>query len=411
MKILQVAYSDHGGAGLAAKRLNDALLSHGYNSTLLVLDKKYDGSSVIKYSESKGILFRILRKIRYIKDKKIRKDISTKRPKGFEGYSLIETMVGNDILRFLEGYDVINMHWISNFLDICLLKKISKKAKLVWTMHDMYPFTGVCHYAWDCDKYLESCGKCPQLGSEVFNDVAYKSWNKKRKIYRSVKINFVSPSNWLKQCAMDSSLIGDMAIESIPNSLGAEDWNAKRDLKDELGLDKNKKYVLAGAVSLSNTRKGYIYINEFIDLLDKNDVKDVEVLIFGKTQSKSYSNRVRYLGALDNKILKNYYLATDFFLLTSLYDNLPNTVLEAMAAGSIVMAYDVGGVGDLVKDAETGILVPVKKIEQIVERFVLLLSKPQCINEMSTKARERVRKLFSPELQVKKYVKIYEGVK
>lgn len=119
--------------------------------------------------------------------------------------------------------DLISLHWICNgYLQIETIAKFKKP--LVWTLHDMWTFTGGCHYSQQCDRYTASCGTCPQLKSNKQSDLSQWVWHRKQKAWKNLNLTLVSPSNWLAQCAKDSSLFKDVRVEVIPHGLDIEKY-------------------------------------------------------------------------------------------------------------------------------------------------------------------------------------------
>ena len=258
MKILHVNTSDiQGGAARAAFRLNRALNKLKVDSKMLVQSKAGDDLNVKSVAETK--IQKGLAKIRPYYDM-----LPLKLYKNRQKAPFSVARTGEDICKneYTKEADLINLHWINGgFLSLKSIKKLNQLHKpIVWTLHDMWPFTGGCHYSGGCAKYKEKCGQCPILNSSKDRDLTRRIWEKKNKYYKNLNLTIVTCSTWLAQCVKDSSLFNDLRIEVIPNSL---DINVFKPIKKEiardiLNLPQNKYLILFGAMSAtSDKRKGF----------------------------------------------------------------------------------------------------------------------------------------------------------
>ena len=250
--------------------------------------------------------------------------------------------------------DVIHLHWITGVVSMRALSKIKKPV--VWTLRDMWPLTGGCHYAMGCERYESGCGKCPQLGSQSFYDLSRLVLIKKRG-WLPKKLALVGISEWLSQCARTSSLFNGLAIQTISNNIDAAGFfpEHKDDARRALNLPLNRKIVLIGAQQLDDFYKGF---DLFLQALDRLEMQDVHLLLFGRTEEglleklgRPYSN----LGFVsDTETLRMAYSAADVFAAPSRMDAFGKTLAESMACGTPVVCFDATGPRDVVAHLQTG---------------------------------------------------------
>jgi len=241
--------------------------------------------------------------------------------------------------------DITHLHWITKaFLSIEDLSRLN--SPIVWTLHDMWAFTGGCHYDMGCSRYRAHCGSCPVLDSKKDHDLSSKVLSRKHKAWQNINLTIVSPSRWLANCARESTLLKNRRIEVIPNGLDLERFKPvdKKTARAHLGLGANSKLILFGAMgSTENERKGFTQLKRALELLSAADIKEKpQVIVFGASQPShpEYAGlSVQYVGQLDNDLdLVALYAAADVFVAPSLQDNLPNTVHAEHRAWLSVLA-------------------------------------------------------------------------
>jgi glycosyltransferase involved in cell wall biosynthesis len=406
MKILHICSNDtSGGAARAAYRLHTGLRKSGIDSYMLVQDKKSDDPYVIgpKTSIQRGKAM-------------VRKGLASlplsmypNRKKASWSYpwlpdNLHKTI--NDI-----NPDIVNLHWINNgFMNINNLPKIN--APIVWTLHDMWPFTGGCHYAGDCKKYTEGCSNCPQLECKRKRDLSYKGFKKKQKIYSKVDLNIVVLCKWMERCVKESILLSDTNITRIPNGLDSDMFRPieKNIARDILGLPKDRKIVLFGAMnSTSDKRKGFKYLKEALEYLSKKE-KDLLLVVFGSSHDKDIEKlpfQTKFLGRLgDDQTLALAYSSANVFVAPSKEENLANTILESFACGTPCVSFDIGGFPDMIEHKVNGYLAKHFDIKDLASGIEYCLSR----DDLGIKGREKVMKEYSLEVQAKRYVEFYKSL-
>jgi glycosyltransferase involved in cell wall biosynthesis len=225
---------------------------------------------------------------------------------------------------------------------------------VVWTMHDMWPFTGGCHYAADCVRYRGTCGLCPQLGSRRLRDLSFRSVQRKHRAWALFPGALVSPSRWLAEAARESSTFRNNTVQVIPN--GLDRGEARR----QLGIPENERIVLAGAMgTVKDPRKGFSLLAEALRKCSPSDrIAPWRLLVFGADAGPGedvLGIPVAYRGHIrSEQDLPAFYRAADVYALPSLQDNLPNTVVEALACGTPVVGFRASGLGTMIDDGQTG---------------------------------------------------------
>ncbi len=311
--------------------------------------------------------------------------------------------------------DIINIHWSCGYVQIESMAKFAKP--LVWTFHDMWAFTGGCQYSSDCDRYLNSCGACIQLHSSKEQDLSRWVWRRKAKAWKQLNFTIVTPSVWLADCARKSSLFKNFPIKVIPNGIDIQRYKPiKQEIARQwLNLPQNKQLILFGAESTRNPRKGFHLLKSALQNLSQAGQKDnLELVVFGASQLDEQSNlgfKCHYLGNFNDDVsLALLYAAADVFVAPSVQDNLPNTVMEALACGTPCVAFDIGGMPDMIEHLLNGYLAKPFEVESLAAGIAWVLSDSDRSSHLRQRAREKVEKEFSLELQAQRYSKLFAEV-
>ncbi|MBV5338640.1 MAG: glycosyltransferase family 4 protein [Deltaproteobacteria bacterium] len=313
--------------------------------------------------------------------------------------------------------DIIHLHWTcTGFVKIETLKKLNKP--LVWTLHDSWPFTGGCHIPLDCVGYKDRCGMCPTLGSTCNRDLSRWIWNRKSKAWSGLDISIVTPSNWLAECAQSSSLFKGKRVEVIPNGLdlGAIRCVDKRLARNMFSLDPDKKYILFGAVNAtSDKNKGFQYVVSALrTVAHELAALDCELLVFGgyePVDSADFGLKVHYVGYMHDEVSMNLlYSAADVFVAPSLQENLPNTIMEAMAHGVPTVAFSVGGIPDLIHHKQNGYLAGPYNTADLAQGLLWVLSGSPSWEYLSRAARDTIQVKFSIDDVAGKHYDLYSEI-
>jgi glycosyltransferase involved in cell wall biosynthesis len=409
MKILHLSTSDiDSGGARAAYRLNQGLQLLECSSQMLVRAKFGDDRTVLS---EKSILTKLSPPISSL--------LLRHYPKRDSGMFSPQWFPDNLTSRVAQiEPDIINLHWVCNgFLRIETLSKFKKP--LVWTLHDMWPFTGGCHYNQGCEKYQESCGSCPQLGSSKAADLSRQVWQRKSKAWKNSNLTIVSPSKWLADCAHASALFQDLRIELIPYSLDVQKYQPidRMLARNLLGLPQDKQIVLFGAIgATSDPRKGFHLLLPALQKIRQSPAwqDELELAIFGASEPISIPNygfRTHYLGRLGDDIsLSLVYAAADVFVAPSIQDNLPNTVMEALSCGLPSVTFKIGGMPDMIEHEQTGYLATPFEVEDLAEGIVWVLEDKDRHQKLRYNSREKSLKEFAPEVQARRYLSLYEEI-
>ena len=410
MKVLHICHTDiKGGAAKAAYRLHRSLLSAGIDSKMLVADKSSDDFTVkrIQASLFKKLISKVIGKYNNFRIKS-RYYFST-------GYC------SSNILKQIEllDPDIVNSHWISrDILNINLLSKIKKP--IVYTLHDMWPMTGGCHHSFECIKYKTHCGSCPDIGSKVYKDLSYKIFENKKKALKNVdSLTVVGPSSWIADCAKKSALLSSFEIKTIGNALDTIVFRPidKKVARDTLNLDQNKKIILSGACGgLRNTIKGFDLLLKSIKKLTdhkKSNKLNYQLVFFGSGEPESPLNLgmdVKFLGKInDEATMALLYSAADLVVTPSLRDNLPQVAVESLACGTPVVAFNVGGLPDIVDHKVNGYLVKPYDISDLANGINWVLHESD-YSKLSKNAVSKVKNNFSRDAVVPKYIELYKNI-
>lgn len=310
--------------------------------------------------------------------------------------------------------DVVHLHWISaGFVRPETVPKLSKP--IVWTLHDSWPFTGGCHIPLDCRRYTRSCGQCPALGSFSERDLSYWTWRRKARAWRNVPITVVTPSRWLAQCARESSLFNELRIEVIPNGLDLGRINQvdKALARQLCGLPAGKRYILFGAVSgTSDQNKGFQFLESALKELSANGFgEECELIVFGSTEPAAvpdFGMKTRYLGYLHDEVSLNLlYSAADLFVAPSMQENLPYTIMEAMVCGTPCVAFNAGGIPDLIDHKVNGYLAQPYRPDSLAEGMAWVLKEDIDAASLSRACRAKVEREFNIAGSAESYLKLY----
>ncbi|EKQ68734.1 glycosyltransferase [Leptolyngbyaceae cyanobacterium JSC-12] len=313
--------------------------------------------------------------------------------------------------------DIIHLHWICNgFLKIETLAKFGKP--LVWTLHDMWPFTGGCDYTRDCEKYKESCGNCPQLDSHRSWDLSRWVWQRKAKSWRNLNLTLVATSSWMAECARSSSLFRDRRVEQIPLGLDTEKYKPinQHVARELLGLPLDKQLVLFGAINAtSDSRKGFHLLLPALQQLSKSGWKEqLELIVFGSSQPDEPIDlgfRSHYLGRVHDDIsLALIYSAADVMVVPSVQEAFGQTASESLACGTPVAAFNAAGLRDIVDHQQNGYLATPFEVDDLAKGIAWILEDRERNHQLRHHARKKSLQEFASEVQARRYLSLYEQV-
>ena len=415
MKILVIStYETHGGGSIAAKRLTIALnKTREVEAKLLVNSAQTKDPQVIEVADTK--LKERMRKLRFILERIlfIPYELSKK-----ERYSFSTAYFGTDISQhpLVQEADILHFHWINQgFLSHSNLRQLIQLGKpIIVTMHDVWYFTGGCHYTRECDHFMKSCGNCILIKHAGENDLSRKAWNIKHEMY-SDKMKFVACSNWLAELARTSSLLDSNQVSCIPNPIDRSVFNRKDKIlsRKAFNLPENKILILFVAVKVDNERKGYHYLSAALKNLFESDSpikKDIEIVVMGGVDDPSQVNfyfPTHFLGRLSNiDSIVACYNSADLFIAPSLEDNLPNTIVESISCGTPVVAFNTGGIPDIIDHKQNGYLAAYKDELDLVNGIEWVLTQPG----ISEKCLEKAENTFSEGVVSPQFIDLYRSL-
>lgn len=419
MKVTLINTADAGGGAPAAcMRLLKALQFKQVDAKLLVQKKSTNNNSVEVISEGwlgklKALYHFLAERIPFIlfdaEDRSVRFAFST----AATGTSIAKQQL-------VQQADILHLHWINQgFLSINNLKELVRLGKpVVWTLHDMWAFTGGCHYAGDCDHFTKRCGHCWMLSDPEGKDISNKGWIHKMHLFEDVNsIVFVTCSNWLGDMARKSSLLEGYRIETIPNPIDTALFTPrdKNTLRKKWDIAEGKKIILFGAANIMDRRKGINYLVEALDYLKNNhpDKGEIEIVIFGKNKAfdvELLPFTVYEVGIVNNQEdMAELYSLADVYVTPAIEDNLPNTVMEAMASGTPVVAFHTGGIPDMIDHLQNGYLAEFKSPADLAAGISYVLEN-NIDGKLSENARNKVLQNFTNEIVAGKYLNIYQSL-
>ena len=406
MKILQLSSDDiKGGAARAAFRLHQGFRAAGAHSQMLVRSKESSDPSVIV---EKSVLTKLGPPSSGLPLNCFAKDFQ-----GLFSCQWLPDSISSVVEKL--NPDIIHLHWICNgFVQVETLPKLNKP--LVWTLHDMWAFTGGCHYTRGCHRYMEKCGECPQLRSNSQRDLSRWVWHRKAKAWRDLNLTIVTPSHWLAKCASQSPLLEGYRIEVIPNGIDTAVYRPinKENARDLLGLPQNKRLILFSSMDPGDSRKGFAFLEQAIRVLSETQPEeDIELVILGACQSEKISNlgfKANFLGRLSDELsLALAYSCADVFVAPSVQENLPNTVMEALACGIPCVAFKLGGLPDMIEHERSGYLAIPEDSYDLARGISWVLENESRYFYLSNAAREKAISEYSLERVSNMYLSIFSN--
>lgn len=396
MKVLHINTSDiSGGAARAAYRLSTALRKNGVESYMLAQKKLSDDVNVIGFQTKLGKGWSLVKP----EIDKLPLKIFNTNQSGPWSVNWFPTNITKKIKEI--NPDIVNLHWIGNgMISIRELRKIKKP--IVWTMHDMWPFSGGFHYS---QKYINH-------DNSLISNLILKSKIKK---WKDLNIYPVSPSEWLANLARKSKLFNSSEISVIPNGLNTTVFKPtdKKVAKRILNLKQNKKYILFGAMkATSDKRKGFQFLLPAIKKLSENiNTSKFELLIFGASAPKkppNFNMTTNYIGKVNSDVeLSLMYSASNVTILPSVQDNLPNVVMESLSCGTPCVGFKIGGTPDMIDHKQNGYLAKPYKPTELAKGIFWCIKNTKRNRKLGINARNKVLKEYSLAVLSQNYIKLY----
>lgn len=407
MRILHISHTDMlGGAGRAAYRLHTALRQHNIDSWMLVQHKISDDSNVIAAATSSEKLWaRLQPKVDKVPSRIFANSKIIWSNNWLPNFGVV------DVVHRLQP-DIVHLHWIGGY--VALSEIVRLKTPLFWSLHDMWAATGGCHYDAGCERYTVGCGQCPLLPRiNTTKDLSYYNLLQKGKVFNGIKnrLTVIALSAWMAQVATASVAMRNCNVVCLPNCI---DTNIYKPIKQSiarniLNLPAEKPILLFGAMnSTSDLRKGFEKLSSVLKIVAQK-FPDVLLMVFGASESKETLDvalPIRYLGQFNDDVsLALLYSASDIFLAPSLQDNLPNTVMESLACGCPTVAFNIGGMPDLIEHRSNGYLAAPFDVADFAQGIADILSRKE---QYQTNARGESRNTFAAERVAPRYIQLYQ---
>ena len=403
MKILHINQSDiSGGAAIAGYRLHQGLLAQEIDSKMLVGNVKTDSDRIATVPRKTRIENQLYRFTRY------------------SGLNDINLFSSFDIpnYKFYQDADILNFHNLhTGYFNYLAISKLTKTKPAIFTLHDMWSFTGHCAYSYDCDRWKIGCGSCPypDIYPAIRRDSTRIEWKLKNWIYSKSNLTIITLSHWLTEQAK-ASMLSRFPIHHIPNGIDTDAYQSldRHLCKAVLDIPQDKRVLLFGADSLKDRRKGGDLLFNALQQLPQSLKAEVLLLTFGNG-SEAITAKLGIptisLGYISSDRLKSLaYSAADLFIFPTRADNLPLVLQESMACGTPMVSFDIGGVPDLVRPMVTGYLAKTEDAKDFCNGIVKLLEDDQLRQTMSDNCRAIALAEYPLELQAERYIKLYKEI-
>ena len=395
MKILLLNRDDaEGGAARSATRLLEGISGPAVETRLFVQRKTGDDPRIIGLpgvrGKAAGAARRLLESLFY--------KVSPGKVQGLFSPAMLPDNLISRVSRF--GPDIIHLHWVARMMRLENLNRF--RIPVVWTLHDSWPFTGGCFLPRECTRYRESCGACPVLGSSRQEDLSRSVWHRKQAAWRGLNLTLIAPSRWMAAAASSSSLFSGARIKVIHNGIDVHRYQPcdRQTSRERLNLPQDRLLVLFGAKDATQDHnKGFHLLQETLAILaGEGRGNAMELLVFGSKKpagARDSAFRVHYLGWQDEEGIAELYAAADVFVLPSIQENLPYTVMEAMACGTPCVAFDTGGLSDLIEHKHNGYLAVPRDPVDLARGIVWVLEDYERRAELALRARQKVLQNFA----------------
>ena len=435
MKVLYLNTSDsHGGAARAAVRIMQGIKQHGVEAQMLVKDKQSVSENVVAlqqfvpqcklYRALDWIATKFKNKWQYLQWRPYRKtkeDVFMSDTRGTRLHGALQQL----------DYDILHLHWINQ--RFIKLQDLPKNKPIVWTLHDSWPFCGVCHYFLDCQRYQSHCGDCPFLRSSKEKDLAYRVFEEKMQAYQGLDLHIVTPSRWLGDCAKQSALFGRFPVTVIPNCLDTDVYRPLKDMevnehlewamktnpalhivKRAAGEKAAKPMILYGAMNAATDRiKGFASLLSALQIIDKQSF-EANLVVFGASESDLpmvfEHIHVHFLGYIsDTDTLVALYNLADVMVVPSLTEVFGQTASEALACSTPVVCFKTTGIQEVVDHKINGYQAILEDSNDLASGIRWCLENNQD-GALSKAAREKVMREYTIENVGKKYTELYSTI-
>lgn len=413
MKVLLVNTSERiGGAAIATQRLMRALNNNGVEAKMLVRDKQTDNPYTARLPRT------VKNNLNFVMERA--EIFLTNRCSKRNLWALDTAAWGADITKLPEykEADIIHLNWINQgMISLPVVKKILASGKpVVWTLHDMWPFTGICHHAENCTGWLTGCGDCPQLRFPNENDLSAKIFKNKVDAYAHGSLHIVACSHWLAELARRSPLFKGKEVSCIQNAIDTQFYQPgdKLEARKALGLPEDKQMLLFVAYKATDRKKGIDYLIEASNIIAEQHPEWISLLGIIPVGLEAESLKDAFACdaypqnyVTDSAKMRLLYQAADLLVMPTLMDNLPNTIVEAMSCGLPCVGFNIGGLPQMIQDGINGRLARYRDAEDFakltLETLVSSSYQMLCKNAHDTAVTQ-----YSEQTVANRYQKLYE---
>jgi glycosyltransferase involved in cell wall biosynthesis len=416
MKILILStFERTGGAAIAANRLMHALNKCGQEAKMLVCDKQTDDPNVV--SINTGDWKKKINFIRFAYERWVIFLNNRFSKKNLFAVSIANT--GIDISRhpLVKEADVIHLHWINQgFLSLKVINKLLKLGKpIIWTMHDMWPCTGICHHAWGCESFVEECGNCPFLKSTKKYDLSYRVLKKKQFLLKST-IQIVTVSSWLKKMVHGSIITRELNISVIPNLIDTSVFSPsnKQMIRSKYLFPQTKKIIIMGAAKINDPIKGFEYLQQALLIL-KRERDDLFLILFGEIKNDhSLLSEIPieyiFMGQLsDSSLIAQLYASADVTIVPSYYETFGQTLIESISCGCPAVSFGNSGQTDIIDHKQNGYVAKYKDAKDLAAGIEWVLENTDKLR-LSDACVKKVEEHYSESVVAKQYISLYNDL-
>lgn len=403
MRVLHINQSDtSGGAAIAGYRLHQGLLHHGIDSRLLVGRAVTTSERVAKVYPASASEMRLKRLTQRF------------------GLNHVHLLSTSKLAQhpFYEQADILNLHNLhTGYFNYLAIAALTATKPAVFTLHDMWSFTGHCAYSYDCDRWKIGCGHCPYPDTypAIRRDSTSWEWKLKERTYRHSNLTIVAPSRWLAEQAQ-SSMLNRFPIHCIPNGIDVDIYHpVEQDLcRAVLEIPQTKKVILFGAQTLQETRKGGDILQKALRELPESLKAETLLLTFGETNTELATEigiptlSLGYIGS--DRLKAIAYSAADLFVFPTRADNLPLVLQESMACGTPMISFNIGGVPDLVRPGVTGYLAEPEDAADLSSGIMKLLDDDVLREQLGKNCRKIALEEYPLHLQASRYADLYDQI-
>ena len=410
MKVLLVNTSEStGGAAIACSRIMTALRKEGVDASMMVRNPEGRREGVIPVGSG------LHKKWSFLRER-----AAIWAANGYNRDNIFYVDIANsgiDITKkkAFRKADIIHLHWINQgYISLRGLEKIVASGKpIVWTMHDMWPFTGICHHADSCTRYNAECHDCPLLPKRGFKDLAWETFERKAAALDKANVTFVGCSKWLAGLCSKSRIAEGHKVVSIPNPIDTDVYAPmdKAAARRKLGLPEDKKLILFCSVKTNDIRKGMKYFQDCCKILKDTAADDIEIMILGKNGellAQTLNLPCHALGYVGGgNPIAEYYNAADVFVTPSLQENLPNTIMESMSCGVPCVGFEIGGIPEMIDHLSNGYVAKYKSAEDLARGIRWVLEEAD-YESLSGNARAKALDSWSEKVVAQQYISLFK---